>query len=204
MFHLEGISGRRLIFLAPSSVRLRERASERARRRGGFLSFGNHENFRLLRLVLDLLRSAWQRWQRRGVPLPLTIGFSALLPSSYRFFLFRENFLTVAFDRRDILLSFLSVSSFSSVPSARLLLPWFSLSEVVSRRLGLEARRFLSTEREGRFVTGHPSSPSPSFQALREISFSLNHRRPEETASSEGAGYSFAVCASGSGIGPIV
>ena len=113
-------------------------------------------------------------------------------------FPFRENFLTVAFDRRYSLLPSPCLCFFvrlvpSCQPSLRFLRVSVSVSASVSRCGG-----FLSTEREGRFVTGHPSSPpfvsSTSRNQLFFESPSMGrNRRPR-------SGYSFAVCGSGSRI----
>lgn len=136
-----------------SSTLSRPRASERERG-CAFLSFGTMKtsdyfgSFRSasIRMATMVRRGpfATDNWILRTTLVELQI------------FPFRENFLTVAFDRRyshlplPCLCFFFLLVLPSTLPPLRFL--------QVSR--SLEARRFLSTEREGRFVTGRPSSPS--------------------------------------------
>lgn len=129
-----------------------------------------------------LIRIATMVW--RG-PLPLTIGFSALLSSSYRFFLSAkislQSPLTGDISGRFSVFPSLPFSSLSFLPC---FLPSFFPSFLRFLRFqSLRSRgaAFLSI-RAWRKIR-YRVSLFLWFQPLREISFSLNHRRMEELGS---------------------
>ena len=165
----------------------RRKSGRRRRRRG--LSSVRSKPWKLetTSVRLDLAWSASQLWYG-AVPLPLTIGFSALLSSSYRFFLSAkislQSPLTGDISGRFSVFPFLSFP-FLSFPS----LPFPSLSSFLPsflRFLRFQCLRswgaaFLSI-RAWRKIR-YRLSLFLWFQPLREISFSLNHRRMEELRS---------------------
>lgn len=178
---LEGISDRRLICLILCSLG----REPRKRRRNVFLSsVRNHENFRLLRFVSicpDPHRNdgtAWSlcHWQLDSLHYSRRVtDFS--FPRKFPYSRLWQEIFPPSTSRSFSVFAFLR-----------------SFSRPRSRSRGAA---FLSTE-HGRRRIRYRLSTVPWFQALRQISFSLNHRRWKNLARS---GYSFAVYKSSSSIG---
>lgn len=146
------------------SSEMKGEQGKKKRRKGGSLSFVGSKPSKLEAtwVRLDLPGSASQRWYG-VVPLPLTIGFSALLSSSYRFFLSAKISLQSPLTG--------DIPSFHGPVFLCLRLSSFVFSPSVSFwRCGV------SKYRAWRKIRYRPSS-FLCFQALRQISFSLSHPR---------------------------